>query len=108
MRMSPVGPIVLGVGGAALIAGVVTGSLALRDGDALRSRCGGLVCSETETDDVSAVEALSNATDALLFGGAAVAVTGLVLTLVLQERVPVEPAVACGPFGCSISLAGMF
>jgi len=109
--ISPVGPIVLGIGGAAVLAGLITGGVALAEGDDLRARCGGSVCPDSDQGRIDNVTALSNATDALLFGGAAVAVVGLVLTLVLREGDSAEgprAAFSCSARGCAASVGGSF
>lgn len=109
--ISPVGPIVLGIGAASVLAGIITGSVALEEGDSLRAECGGSTCPSSEQDRIAQVTALSNTTDGLLFGGAAVAAAGLVLTLVLREGGDEEAptaAMLCTERGCSISFGGSF
>lgn len=107
---SPVGPIVLGIGIVAVLAGIITGAVALVDGDALRADCGGSMCPPSEQDRVSSVTGLSNATDALLIGGGVVAVTGLILTFVLRDGGGEAPqaAIACDSTGCAASVRGAF
>jgi hypothetical protein len=109
--ISPVGPVLLAVGGAAIVAGIVTGVVALSEGDQLRADCGGAVCPESERSRIADVNILSGATDALLFGGAAVAAVGLVLTLVLHDEAPdsaPQVALGCTPTTCAIFARGVF
>lgn len=105
--VSPVGPIVLGAGGAALIAGVVTGVLTLDARSRLDALCPDRACPpgfEGTRDEGSALAAV---TDVLLIGGGVVAATGLVLTLVLPGE-PSEPAVSVAFAPASISFRGSF
>lgn len=107
--ISPVGPILLGVGSAAVLAGIITGAVALVEGDGLRATCGGSTCPETQRERVSSVRTLSNVTDGLLIGGGLAALTGLVLTLVLREPArEASAAVACDASGCLAVLRGSF
>jgi hypothetical protein len=102
--ISPVGPIVLGIGGAALIAGAIVGGVALSDGDAIREACPTLTdCDPALEDQHDSMRTMSGAADALIFGGLAVAAVGVVLLFVLQEGGG-EAAVSagCGPSGCRV------
>ncbi|MEZ4336552.1 MAG: tetratricopeptide repeat protein [Sandaracinaceae bacterium] len=83
--ISPVGPILLGVGGAALIAAAIVGGAAVAQSDSVRSMCSGGVCPGDLRDDADGVESLAIATDVLWVSGLLIAGTGLVLTLVLTE-----------------------
>jgi hypothetical protein len=84
--ISPVGPIVLAFGGAAVIAGAIVGGLALADGDALREDCPGLSnCDPSDEGRYETMRLMSGAADVLLFGGLAVAAVGVVLTLTITE-----------------------
>lgn len=107
--------IVMGVGAAAAIAGVVTGALALTDADSLVHDCPNDVCqgSIPLDDRRSAIHSLGIATDVLLFGGGAIAVTGLILGIVLNSGgsgAAEQPAVSamCGPTGCAATLRARF
>lgn len=107
--------IVMGVGAAAAIAGVVTGALALTDADSLVHDCPNDVCqgSIPLDDRRSAIHSLGIATDVLLFGGGAIAVTGLILGIVLNSGgsdAAGQPAVSamCGPTGCAATLRARF
>ncbi|MGE0784390.1 MAG: hypothetical protein AB7S26_01780 [Sandaracinaceae bacterium] len=111
-RISPVGPIVLSVGGAALIAGVILGAVSLALDGQFRESCPDLtMCSGENRAQYDEMRAISTAADVLMFGGGAIAVAGLVLTLVLTEEVDDErPTVAavCTGDGCAASVAGRF
>lgn len=114
--------VVLGVGAAAVVAGAVTGGVALSESAALVDDCNedGL-CPESanheERRDTATTLAL--ATDVLLFGGAAVAVAGLVLGLVFglpqggdDEEAPEEGvtgvSLGCTAAACGGALSGRF
>lgn len=107
--------IVLGVGAAVVIAGAITGGIALGEADRLAADCPGTVCGpEIDFDGRNAnIDTLGIAADVLLFGGAAIAVTGLILGLALgigesaPESQP-EVSAACGPAGCAASLRTRF
>jgi tetratricopeptide (TPR) repeat protein len=111
-----IGPFVLmGVGGAAILAGTVTGIIALgRVGD-LEERCPNNICPFTynPADDLAGAGDFVQVTDYLLFGGAAI-LGGGVLWLALgsggsfAESSPEAPAVAatCGPDGCMATVRG--
>lgn len=110
---------VMGIGTAMVVAGVVTGAAAIVEADSLVADCPNNLCAPTVDLDGrrGTVEALGISTDVLLFGGAAVAATGLVLGLVLNAGTPAEAAAepgapevgaACGPSGCAASLRMRF
>src|SRR5690606_19168589 len=92
--VSPVGPIALGVGAAALVAGAVVGGLLVVENDALTGMGTDGVCPGAARAQAEHVEGLAIATDVLLIGGGLVALTGLVLTLVLREASPDAPPVS--------------
>lgn len=108
---SPVGWVVLGVGAAAVVAGAITGGVALSMNDELASTCPNLECPPgyDHASRTSTGSALALTTDILLpVGGVAVA-TGIVLLLVLQEGGDDASAAAiCGPDGCAVSVTGRF
>lgn len=104
---SPVGPIVLGVGGAMLIAGAITGAVTLANRGDLTAMCDGMRCPASSRGLADDVDTLALTTDILLFGGAAVAATGLILTLVLQEESDTTTAaLTCSDTGCMAFLRG--
>lgn len=108
---SPVGFIVAGVGAAALIAGAVTGGLALGANDELASTCPDRVCPPGYDFESTASSgaALALTTDVLLPVGAVALATGVVLILVLQESGESASAgAACGPDGCVAVARGRF
>lgn len=108
--------IMMGAGGAAVIAGVVTGIVALNDADALVSECPNDFCQDPSIaldDRRSAIHSLGITTDVLLFAGGAIAVTGLILGIVLNSggsSAPEQPQVSamCGPTGCAATLRARF
>jgi len=108
--ISPMGPIILGVGAAMLLSGSITGGLALTWRSEVLSRCEGTRCPPDAEAQASDIETLAIATDVLLFSGAAVAVAGLVLTLVLQETGAegTRALATCGPAGCLAIVEGSF
>lgn len=107
--VSPIGVIIASVGAAAIIAGAVVGGIALSDGDAATADCMNGVCpaeSEARFDDVAT---LAGVADGLLFGGLAVAATGVVLMFVLADSGDDASASAfCTPEGCAASVQGRF
>ncbi len=109
--ISPVGPILLGVGGAAVVAGVITGFFALGDEGELARLCGGDLCAGTAENRAlhDRMLAFALATDVLLVAGGVVAALGLVLTLVLREESPaVSATAACNGSGCLAQVGGSF
>lgn len=84
--ISPIGPIVLGVGGAVLLSGLVTIGVAYGQDQNLVARCPERVgCDESMAGEVEATRTLGLVGDVLWIAGAAVALTGLVLTFVLED-----------------------
>ncbi len=109
--LSPVGPILIGVGGAAVIAGAIVGALALMTDSDLSTSCGGDTCADTPEhrathDELTLYAGLA---DGLLIGGAAIAALGVVLTLVLEGEGD-SPAVSAGCTGdrCAAVVWGTF
>jgi len=110
---SPVGWIVGGVGAALLVAGIVTGVMALDSQSSLDAMCGpdhhSCPAGFQSTRDTG--QALSAATDGLLIGGGVALVTGVVLLFLLtdggsSDAPPVSAS--CGPTGCSAFVSGQF
>lgn len=111
----PVVPVILvSAGGAAVLAGVVTGALALGADSDLDRMCPGRVCPpdlpRTEAKDTSdKISTLSSITDVLLVGGIVVAGVGVVLLTMDGSETesdlsaPVATA-GCGPTGCAARL----
>jgi tetratricopeptide (TPR) repeat protein len=106
---SPIGPIVLGLGAATLIAAAITGGVVVAEDAALTAMCSDGACPGAARSHANGIEALANATDALWIGGAVVGVTGLILTLVLRDESPAPPvAASCSEKGCSLQVRGTF
>jgi hypothetical protein len=74
----------VGVGAAAVIAGAVTGSLALSKNSDIKDNCTGGNCLPAWHDEVDKRDRLALATDVLLPTGAAVAVVGVLLLTVFK------------------------
>lgn len=111
--------VVMGLGVAAMAGGIVTGSFALTESDALVAACPNDLCGPSVDLDQrrSTVETLAITTDVLLFAGGGVALLGLVLGLVLNAGesptstdVPAatEVTTSCGPTGCAAVLRTRF
>ena len=110
-HISPVGPVVLAVGGAALLAGVVIGAVSLVQDADFRDACDDLtMCPTALRPQYDEMRAFSTAADVLLVAGGAVAVLGLVLTLTLTdgEDEPVAASAVCTGDGCYGSVGGTF
>lgn len=106
----PVGPIVMGVGGAALVAGIVVGAISLGQDSEFQGACDDLaMCPTALRPQYDEMRAVSAAADVMLVTGGAVAALGLVLTLVLEgdEDEPVAAAV-CTEQGCVGGVRGRF
>jgi len=84
--VSPVGPVLLGVGGATLIPGLILAAVGLIQNQDLINRCPERVgCDDTVISDAEATRTLGIAGDVLWIVGASVAIAGLVLTLTLED-----------------------
>lgn len=108
--ISPVGPIVLGVGGAALVAGVIAGAFSLGLDSDFRNACDDLSMCPTELrPQYDEMRAVSTAADVLLVAGGIVAAAGLVLTFTLTEGDSPPPvSAACTDDGCVAVVRGGF
>ncbi|MCA9606717.1 MAG: tetratricopeptide repeat protein [Myxococcales bacterium] len=107
--VSPVGPIVLAAGGALVVAGLVIGGIALgRDGDLGAACPSRQACSAELRGDYDEIRTLALAGDIFWIGGALVAATGLVLTLVLPGGSDTTASLGCGPSGCQARLVRSF
>ncbi len=92
------GWVVLGVGGAALVGGVVTGALLLAESSSLDAECVDQTC--LATADVDTFNALRPTTTVLLAVGGAGVATGLLLALAFPDGEPaVTPTVGLGVVG---------
>jgi hypothetical protein len=93
--VSPIGPIVLGIGGALVVAGLVLGGVALSvDGDFEDMCPTRLNCAESTRSTYDNATTLAGVADAMWIGGSVVGVVGLVLTLVLDGDAPVPESAA--------------
>jgi hypothetical protein len=97
----PIGPILLAVGGAAIVAGIIVGAYGLSERSAVLAMCSGTACSTSVQDRAASLETYANVTDALLWPGIAIAAAGAILTFTLYEDGGEAPAVACGATGCA-------
>ncbi len=109
---SPVGFIVTGVGAAMMLAGAITGGLALGAESELASNCPNGACPPGYAYEgrVSDLRALALTTDVLIPVGAAAAIAGVVLIFVLQDG-PSESATAsaaCASDGCMAFVRGRY
>ncbi|MBX3248150.1 MAG: hypothetical protein KF901_13305 [Myxococcales bacterium] len=110
--LNPIGFVVGGVGVAMLAGSLVSGLMANAQVGTLEDNCPDNRC--VAGFDLEGERARADrrvlATDILLFGGAAVTVTGVVLLFVGRrggDRA-VEPSAACGPTGCQADLRVRF
>lgn len=107
---SPVGYAVLGVGAAALVAGLVTGGLALDRYGALEATCGADHGCPPGTEGARDEGlALATGTDALLIGGGVIATVGVVLLFTVLDETPAPPVSAsCDGDGCRAAASFSF
>ncbi|MCU0671899.1 MAG: hypothetical protein MUE69_03790 [Myxococcota bacterium] len=109
-----VGLSVGGAGVAMLVTGVATGVLANSQYDELDENCpdGRCIVGYDADANASRGRRLARTTDAMLFGGAAVTLTGLVLVLVgsggSSNDSPVDATAGCGATGCEAELRVRF
>lgn len=109
--VSPIGIIVTSVGGAALVAGIITGVLALDADAAVEAECDySERCYPEARARAAEAQTLANATDALLFGGAAVAVAGVILMMALpgSDSSAATVSAGCSASGCGAVVRGRF
>jgi hypothetical protein len=130
-RAEPEGPppsrapeaVLMAVGGAAIVGGVVTGFVALGKMNDLQHECPGNICPDgSYRNEVSTASALGTVTDTLLFGGGALFAGGTLWLLLSPSRhardsakqdrhtEPRLPAVSgtCLPGACTLSIRGSF
>lgn len=115
--------IILGVGAAAAIAGGIVGGLALSDSSAILDTCGeNGFCRVSSAENLNEMrdgaKNLALAADIMLFGGGAIALTGLILGLTVglggggddsdDGDADVEASAQCGPGYCGAQLRGTF
>jgi hypothetical protein len=103
--------VALGVGGAALVAGGITGGMVLsRSGD-LEDGCPDKQCPESEWSTLDGAETLATVTNVLLGVGAAAVLAGAILFFVEpglggEKQIAVTPS--AGSSGAGIALSGRF
>lgn len=123
-RSSNVGPwVVMGIGGAMLVGGAITGIVALDKTNSIESKCPGDVCPKAfDLDGArSSARTFVRVTDVLLIGGSFVTLAGLGWLLFggekQESREPAKSAVraslpmpnaGCGPEGCRASVKVVF
>ena len=106
--------VLMGMGGAMVIGGAVTGAMASSKHSELEEKCGDGPCDASLKDLASEGETLALTADVLLFGGLAAAVTGGVWWFLdapddaPSEQQTVRAALSCGPRACSGSVALRF
>lgn len=107
--------IMMGAGGAMVLAGAITGGVAMSERGSLDAQCALQLCPAgfDLAGRRSTIESLAITTDVLLIGGGVVAVTGLFLGILLgprtesiEQEVPVTAA--CDSTGCVAAVRGVF
>jgi hypothetical protein len=84
--ISPIGPIVLGVGGALIVAGLVLGGVALSSDSDFEDMCPTRMnCAESSRSTYDNATTLAGIADGMWIGGAVIGAVGLVLTFVLDD-----------------------
>jgi len=101
---------VLAVGGAIMLAGAITGALALAEHGDLVGMCDAQMirCPAELEARADGLVALSLSTDVLLWGGLAVAASGAVLTFLLREESGGGVSAACDGTGCAAFVTKSF
>ena len=122
-RSSNVGPwVVMGIGGAMLVGGAITGIVALDKTKSIEDKCPGDVCPKSFDLDGerSSAKTFVRVTDVLLIGGSFVTLAGLGWLVFGGEKPEGEPAkpaaraklpipnAGCGPDGCRASVKVVF
>lgn len=106
---SPIGPIVMGIGGATLVAGVIVAGVLAADNDAFFAMCIDGVCPTGARPAAENVQALATVTDVFLVSGAAIVATGLLLMLLVRHDPEDSPVAAgCGADRCDVLIRGIF
>ncbi|MGE0788567.1 MAG: hypothetical protein AB7S26_23020 [Sandaracinaceae bacterium] len=113
--------VIFGVGAAAAIAGGIVGGVALADTNALLDDCTDGRCrmDQANLDEArDGAKGIALAADLLMFGGGAVAVTGLILGLIFglprtpeaesADAAAAEAVLDCGPLYCGGRVQGRF
>ena len=106
--ISPVGPIIAAVGGAAIIAGAIVGGLALAADAEAAEGCIDGHCPVENAARADEAQLLANVADGLLFSGLGIAAVGVVLIFVLPEEESTPVSAGCTGDGCMITVRGRF
>jgi len=109
--VSFIGPTLLGIGGATLLAGAIVAGVLAAENDAFFAMCMDDRCPESARSAAENVHGLAIATDALLIGGGVLAAVGLGLTLFLRDEVEEsspDVTAGCGLNGCNVRVRGDF
>jgi tetratricopeptide (TPR) repeat protein len=93
--------ILLGVGGAAILAGAGLGISALFLHDELEQECFGSACPYWKSDEIDQLRRRTIAFDVLMGAGGAMVLGGMIWWLV-DKPVEVPVSASCGPFGCVV------
>jgi hypothetical protein len=91
------GAILLGVGGAGLVVGAVTGAVSLVKASHVKSQCTNDVCPTSTLGEANASRAIGNVSTATFIGGGVVAAAGVVL-LVIRPRIGSETSAPARAF----------
>jgi hypothetical protein len=89
------GALVLGIGGAALVAGAVTGGLTLSKASAVKAQCMGIMCPASVEGAAHTASTLGNVSNAMFIAGGVLAATGAVL-LIVRPRFGQSPPQQAG------------
>lgn len=94
-----VGPgIAFGVGGAALVAGAVTGILTITKMDEIRKTCGdALLCPEAQRGEVDGARTLGHVSTAMFVAAGVGVAAGVVLVLIPQKAAPKAAQITVSP-----------
>jgi len=102
----------VGVGGAALLGGAITGGMALSVASDIKAKCPDGNCPDDKKGDVDKMDTLAATSTALLVVGGAVAATGAVLLILdatSESKGSTEAAsVQLAPLGAGLGLSGRF
>ena len=102
------GVVLASVGGAALVVGIVTGVMASGVESDLESACTNMVCPSEFAGDIERGQRLARTTDAILFGGAALAVGGVLWMLIGRSDGDSNVSASCDGVGCMLQARGEF
>jgi len=91
------GGVLLGLGGAGLLTGVIAGSLVVAQHGSLATACGGGTCPASEQSSLDAYHAKSSASTAGFIAGGVLAAAGLVVLVTAPKSSP-APSASVAPF----------